>query len=458
MTIRSKGTRFMKFLRLAGLWSLLLAAPALAQTDLSSARLTTLDNGLKLLLVPDSTASSLDVASWFEVGSADEGAGLTGITLMLERIMLRGPGPGGPTERLRMIQAEGGSAGAFTTQDVTCFYETLPPSALDLALSIEAQRIKSLGVTTADLDLERNAMRSERRQESTHAGRGLLRLYAALYPASGYRRSVAGDEGDRARITARDAETWFRNRFAPNQALVTVVGAFDADEALRAAKLHLGAIPKRSSPAVTKVSPTSTAPRKRVSERTDLELPLVFVGWRAPGQSGADAVALDLLGRVLSSGPSARLARPLGSAGETNVVIAQGAYDGRADAGVFYAFAATTPDADSARVEKDLIWTVEHLADEPVSADELDRARRQAEIGILLAWQTAHGRSQSLGLAQLVEGDYQKAWQRIETMRALTPQDLQKAAARVLKPDTRCVAWMTPARKPVPPTAGGGKP
>jgi zinc protease len=101
---------------------------------------------------------------------------------------------------------------------------------------------------------------------------------------------------------------------------------------------------------------------------------------------------------------------------------------------------------------------VERLGDEPVSADELDRARRQAEIGILLAWQTAHGRAQSLGLAQLVEGDFQKAWQRIDRMRALTPADLQRAAARVLKPDARCVVWMTPSRKPPAPTAGGGKP
>lgn len=450
----------MKFLRPAGVLLLLLtlAAPAFAQTDLSAARLTTLDNGLKLLLVPDSTATSLEVASWFDVGSADEGAGLTGITLMIERIMLRGPGPGGPAERLRMIQGEGGSAGAFTTQDVTCFYETLPPASLDLALSIEAQRMKTLGVTTADLDLERNAMRGERRQEASPSGRGLLRLYAALYPASGYRRPVAGDEADRARITVRDAETWFRNRFAPNQALVTVVGAFDADEALRAARLHLGALPKRSSPAPAKVSATSTAPRKRVSERSDLELPVVFVGWRAPAQSGADAAALDLLGRVLSSGPSARLARGLGSGGETNTVFAQGGYDGRADAGVFYAFAASAPDADTAKVENDLIWTVEHLGDEPVSPDELDRARRQAEIGILLGWQTAHGRAQSLGEAQLVEGDYQKAWQRLERMRALKPEDLQRAAARVLKPDARCVVWMTHARNAAPPAAGGGKP
>jgi len=448
----------MKPLRPAGLLLLLLlAAPALAQTDLSSARLTTLDNGLKLLLVPDSTSTALEVASWFAVGSNDERTGLTGITLMLERIMLRGPGPGGSAERLRMIQAEGGSAGAFTTQDVTCFYETLPPSSLDLALSIEAQRMKTLGVTTADLDMERGAMRTERRQESTPSGRGLLRLYASLYPASGYRRAVAGDEADRARMTVRDAEDWFRTRFAPNQALVTVVGAFDADEALRAARLHLGAIPKRSSPAPAKVSPTSTAPRKRVSERGELDLPLVYVGWRAPAQSAADAAALDLLGRVLSSGPSARLARPLGSGGETPVVIAQGGYDGRADAGVFYAFAATSPVADTAKVEKDLIWTVEHLGEEPVSSDELDRARRQAEIGILLAMQTAHGRSQSLGQAQLVEGDYQKAWQRLERVRTLTPEDLQRAAARVLKPDARCVMWMTPARRPQA-SGVGGKP
>jgi zinc protease len=135
---------------------------------------------------------------------------------------------------------------------------------------------------------------------------------------------------------------------------------------------------------------------------------------------------------------------------DRDFLFAQGGYDGHQSAGLFYALGVLRPGADSAAAERGLAARVEKLAAEPVTAEELERARRQAEGGILFAWQGVHGRTLALGLAQIVDGDYRGAWTRLERVRALAAADLQRAAARVLKPENRGVVWLVPGGAPGP--------
>jgi zinc protease len=137
-------------------------------------------------------------------------------------------------------------------------------------------------------------------------------------------------------------------------------------------------------------------------------------------------------------------------------VFVQGGYDDRRDAGLLYAVAAMAPGSDSARLERELIDQVERLAREPVGADELERARRQAEASLLLGWQSARGRAQALGTAERAGGDWRAAWGRLAALRALTPAELQRAAAVVLAADRRAVVWLRPAAGRGP--AAGGSP
>jgi zinc protease len=429
-----------------------LAGRAHAQSDLSRAQLVTLANGLRVLLVPDSLATAVEVGAWFDAGVGNEKPGLSGITRLLERLMSRGADS---EDRNRRIAATGGVAGSFTLPDAACFYETLPASELELGFRNEAERMKSLTVSPAALESERARMRAEQRArgEGGPGSRGLQRLYAALYPGHPYRLPPSGTDADLARITARDCEDDFRARFSPNRALVTVVGRFEAARALELARAWLEPLPRRAPPAPR--PPRAAAAReRRVTQRFDFELRLLFVGWRAPGQGDERSVPLELLGGVLSSGSGSRLAREASGPGR-DLLVAQAGYEGRREGGLFYAYGALRPGADSAAVEKDLVARIEKLATEPVSAEELEAAKRQAESTTLFGWQAVHGRTTALGAAQLVDGDFQRAWSRVARLRQMGAADLQRAAAGVLKGENRSVVWLVPPGGS--PRAGGVK-
>ena len=274
------------------------------------------------------------------------------------------------------------------------------------------------------------------------------RLFAAQYPAHPYRRAPSGTDAGLARISAKACEDDFRARFGPNRALVTVVGRFDPASALALARTWLEPLPRRVPPAPSPARPA--APRvRRASEPIDFRVRLVSIGWRAPGEGDPDAVSLDLLGLILSSGSTARLTTEKGGP-NSDLLFARAAYEGRREGGLFHAYGALRRGVDSAAVEQDLAARIEKLAAAPVTQDELERAKRQAESAVQFGWQTVHARSIALGRAQLVDGDFHKAWSRLDRIRKLSAADLQRAAAKVLKRENRSVVWLVPAASPAP--------
>jgi zinc protease len=174
---------------------------------------------------------------------------------------------------------------------------------------------------------------------------------------------------------------------------------------------------------------------------------VVIVGWRVPAGAAADAPALDLLSTLLSRGSAARLNQRLMS-GELPGLFAQTGRDGRRDATMFWAAAAARSLDDTAAVEHRLVDEIEQLGTQPVSGEELDRARRQLEVALLFDRQTARDRGQALGTSQMITGDWHDADRQLERLRSLTPTDLQQAAARTLTAVRRTVVWM------ISPTAG----
>jgi zinc protease len=420
-------------------------------------RLVTLRNGMQLLLAPDSTAVAVDVAVWYRAGSVHERAGITGISRLFEHLMFAGSGNFGPQEHRRLVQAEGGSAGAYTTSDAACFFQTVPSSALELVLKLEADRIGSLQLTAAALEAEKRAAREEKRRrgEASLIGTAFEGLGRLAWPAHPYGWPVIGLDEDLARISLADCQAFYLDHYAPNNATVTIVGRFDPDQALLAAKRWLQPLKRRRVANDAARPEPAQKTGRRAFERMDVPFGAVLAGWRAPGHGDPDSPALSLLSRILTGGPDSRLQRAL-TAEPLRCVLVQGVLDDRRDDALLCAVAMVRPGADSASVERVLVEEVEKLAREPVGEEELERVRRQAEIGTLLAWQTVRGRAEALGSAQFVEGDWRAAALRLERVRRLTAADLQRAAARVLVPGGRNVLWVAPVNPPAGGPAGTG--
>ena len=434
--------------RLAALVACLAVAPALAAAPPPSsgggARWLTLKNGARVLLVPDARAAAVSVAVWVEAGVRYERPGILGISHLVEHLSARGIAPGGESEVRRRVEALGGTSASFTTGDFSCFAHAVPRGALESVLVLETARF-SARPTQGMLDQDRALVREENRAR-TRANpfeRPLQQLYAVAFAGQPYRWPVLGTDEDLARIPLKDCEEFLRARYTPDQTLITVVGDFDPDEALGVLRRRFESIGGRAAgrgPAPTR-GPEPNAER-RGTAAGELPVPVLVVGWQARADAPADAAALDLLSALLSGGAGGRPSHRLVEV-EQSCLLTRTGHDRRRGATMFWAAAALRPGGDSSAVERSLVNGIERLAGEPVSGEELDRARRQLEVALLIGRQSAGDRGQVLGTAQMIAGDWRDADQQLDRLRALTPADLQRAAARTLVAVRRTVVWVS---------------
>lgn len=423
-----------------------LPAPARAVNPFAAARVTTLPNGLSVLVAPDSTAQSVAIGVWVRAGTRHESAGTTGMTHLIERLMFTGTPRVGPGEYGRRLQAEGGTFSATSSADHTRFDVTVPPAALESALRLEADRLANLAISAPELDRAKRRTRDERRSraDQTPIGRLLRMLYGTAWAGHPYAAPVVGAEEDLDRVTLRGVQAYRAERYVPGRTLVTVTGRCDAAGALAAVRRTLGALPGRAL-APDPVPPLPGAGERRARGVVDAQTALIAVGWRTPGQGDPDAAALEALARVFAAGGTSRLHTSLVRAAGAPCLLAQGGLDVRVLGGLLHVIAAPAPGADSARVERGILEAADALVREPVGAEELEAVKHQIELETLTRWQTPAGAGAACGESWLAQGDARAPLRRLERVRALTPADLQRAAARVFGADSRTVVWAVPA-------------
>jgi len=446
-------------LRCAGVVAILSAGAAggagAPVPDATGTGLVTLRNGARLLLVPDPRAAAVSVAVWVEAGLKYERPGIHGISHLAEHLSARGIATGGDDEVRRRIEAVGGTTASFTTADFTCFAHAVPREALELVLRLEAGRFTARP-TQAMLDQDRAATREEIRARArvNPLERPLERLYGAAFTSHPYRWPVLGSDESLARITLKDCEEYLRSRYTPDQTLITVVGDFDSEEALGFIRRHIEPIDRRGGRRVPAGREAEPRGERRRTVPGDMPVRVLAVGWRVPaGADAADVAALNLLSTLLSGGPSGRLTGRL-VAGEQTCLFARTGCERQRDATMFWATAALRPGSDSSAVEGSLVAEIEKLAGEPIGGEEMDRVRRQAEVAMLFGRESARDRGQALGTAQMIAGDWHDADRQLERLRALTPAQVQQAAARTLAAARRTVVWSTAARTGVDTTGG----
>jgi len=421
--------------RLLALATLLCAVAAVPAAAAPSER--TLANGVRVLLDPDPQAAGVDVAVWYATGLADEPAGRSGITHLMERLMFRGSPRFESGQYARRMGQLGATFNTFLAPDFTAFYSTGPAEALESMLELEADRCAGQRLTAANVAAETRALRDEqRRLEDNPVTRGLQQLYATAFGAHPYARPLQGRGADRGRLTAAAVAEYARARYGPGNALVTVVGRFEPLAAESALARTFGAIPRR---AVAAISPAADPPAGE--RRASLRLPIrmVLAGWRAPADS-ACGVELSVLAHVLGAGSRPRLAAELTQrqrlAFNLNCV-----FDGRRRASLLYASAVVPPGADSAAVERELIAQVERLAREPLAEAELASARKALLLAARIERHGVRGRAQTLGATTLTSGHWSAADRRLARLAEVTAEDIRKVAEQVLTSEHRAVVW-----------------
>src|SRR4051794_32728821 len=279
------------------------AAPKL---DVKSWRL---GNGLEVLFLADHKAPIATVQVFYHVGSKDEHPGIRGMAHMFEHLMFKGSEHVAPEEHARLLKEVGGQVNAFTTEDITVYHETIPPSYAGFAMKLEAERMRSLKLFPAIVDSECKVVEEEKRLriDNNPIGKAIERFRAMAYLRHPYNWTAIGTIEDLDRVTPQDCQTFYDTFYQPNNATLIVVG--DAQEAdVRAlAEKHFGPIGRgKDPPRAYPPEPPQTALRNEKMS-IEVQIPVVVGGYHIPRAADPDAAPLEVLAAILSGGESARM-------------------------------------------------------------------------------------------------------------------------------------------------------
>jgi predicted Zn-dependent peptidase len=420
------------------------SGPALSPANYPVERYT-LDNGITVLLHRDPTVPVVCFWQWYKVGSRNERQGITGISHFFEHMMFNGSKNVPPKEYDRQLESRGAYSNAFTSYDMTAYYEEGGKESLDKMFELDADRMRELSLIPELCKSEVEVVREERRFRTDNSVPGLLNeaLYASAFVASPYQWPVVGWMKDLERITRDELVDYFRTYYAPNNCVLLLVGDFDPADVKAKIAHHFGSIPKQAPPAAPVNSEPEQNGERRVEVRYPSETVSFMAGYKAPGVASADIWALDVVANILSGGESSRLHQAL-IYDQQIALTAAASFQAGLEPGLFEFYVEMKPGRSTADGEKALYAEIERLATEGPTERELQKARNQAEMGFISALKTNNGAGRTLGFYEHIHGDYRKMFSAIEKYRAVTAADCRRVAKQVFDPTRRTVAFLTP--------------
>ena len=431
------------------------AGPAAAQEQ--AGRITydtyTLPNGLTVVFSEDHAVPVVTVNVWYHVGSSNERLGRSGFAHLFEHMMFQGSAHVRKSEHLQLVERAGGSMNGSTTEDRTNYFESLPSNRLNLGLWLEADRMRSLAITQGNFENQRQTVKEERRLgvdnqpygRAFEVGPTLPFDSAACFP---YSHSVIGSMADLDSAKVEDVQAFFHRFYAPNNAVLTVVGDFDPAEARALIQQDYGDIPRAEAAAPVQCRMQFGTGSRRMETTDDkANLPLVALIYKATAENDADAPALDLLTSILGSGESSRLNLRLVRQ-ERAAVQSFGFGDLRRSAGLVMLAAIDNQGVATARVEQLLNDEIDKVRNDTIPQAELAKAQNQYRAGVVRQRQTSMGVAEALQSALWFEGSLEAANSDIQRHLAVTTADLRRVAQRYLAPENRLTLIVNPPAQP----------
>ncbi len=407
---------------------------------------TTLDNGLKVLLLEEHKAPVVTFHIWYRVGSRNEQLGRTGLAHLTEHMMFKGTAKIDGQEFSQIIRRNGGRDNAFTSQDYTGYFVTLAADRIHLPLELEPDRMVNLLLDPDEVARERSVVMEERRLRTEDDPNSSLweEVQAAAFKAHPYGNPVIGWMEDIRKLNHEDLRTFYETYYAPNNAVVVVVGHFDRAELLPKIREAFGGIPRGPEPLrVRSVEPPQNGERRVVLTRQDAQLASVVAVYHVPNLTDPDSYALDVLEVILAGGRSARLHRQL--VYEKQLALSAGALYSRvaADPELMSLFATPAPGKTTEEVEQALYHEIERLKTELVSPRELQKAKNQIEASFIFSQDSIFSLARQLAAYESVAGwQYWTAY--VPGIRAVTREDIQRVARKYFTVENRTVGVLIP--------------
>ncbi|MDE2923609.1 MAG: pitrilysin family protein [Acidobacteriota bacterium] len=427
---------------------------ALRALDRVAGRAETLDNGLRVVLLPQNGAESIVVALCYRAGSRDEEPGECGLAHFLEHMMFKGSAAYEPGAIDRLTQGLGGTNNAFTSHDATLYHFQFERGSWQEALRIESDRMRGLSLLPAEVALEREVILEEIRMVEDDPWDALEQAVAGrIFGDHPYGRSVLGTRESLRALDAEALRSFHRRHYRPGRAVLVCAGGLPPD-AMEKIEATLGAVRRESRSAAPPVG-GSEDPRTQ-SLRVELrrgETPRLLIAHPAPAPDDPAHVHLRLALAVLCTGRSSRVQRDLVEE-DPLALWASAAVTGHRLGGMATLSAEAAPGVPPERLEEELCVRIEGLANRPPDAGELERAKR-----ILFAdWVFLHEPIAERAMTAALEHALFSPGFSRDSFRQLAGaagSDVAGACSAWLSPETRVVGWSLPAARPLPPGRRG---
>jgi len=412
-----------------------------------------LTNGLKIVVKEDHRSPVVISQIWYKAGSIDELNGTTGVAHVLEHMMFKGTKNISSGEFSKKIAAVGGRDNAFTSRDYTGYFQQLHKSKLALAMKLEADRMRNLILTEEEFAKEIKVVMEERRLRTDDQPHALVyeKMMSVAYQSHPYRRPIIGWMNDLENMTVGDAQEWYDRWYAPNNAVLVLVGDVDPKEVYSLAQKYYGEIESRpiASLAVRKPQTEVTqAGIKRLQIKAPAQMPYLVMGYHAPVLHDASAdwepYALQMLVGVLDGNGSARLNKEL----VRNQQIASSInadYDstGRGP-GMFFLSGTPSEGRSAAELESAIRIEIERLIDAGVTEKELRRVRAQVVSGHVFQLDSMFYQAMQIGQLESVGLSYRDLDTIIKKLQAVTAKQVREVAIKYLIDDSLTVAVLDP--------------
>jgi len=420
---------------------------------------TTLKNGLRVITVEDHSAPVIAVSLTYNVGSRNERQGRTGFAHLFEHMMFKGSENVGSGEHFLLVFNNGGTMNGTTNEDRTNYFEALPANQLDLALFLEADRMRSLAITKDNLDNQRNAVQEERRLgvDNQAYGKSGEVQQELIYDNFAYKHTTIGSMDDLNAASVEDVAAFFKMYYAPNNAVLTVVGDFKTADALAKVRSNFEAIPRQPDPpTVDMTEPQQSAERRATLDDVLARALRIDIAYKAVPGNSQDFYALQVLANALQGGQSSRLYQKLVKEKEmlTNV---GGFMDEKRGVGALYTNATLRPNVKPEDVEAIVYAEIDRLKKEPIADWELQKAKNTTRRNFINGLQSSLNRAVTMGQYTVYYNEPNLINTRLERVSAVTKEDVQRVANKYLIDTNRTVVITTPKAKTRATTGASGQ-
>ncbi|MBT0812278.1 insulinase family protein [Litoribacter ruber] len=434
----------MRKFTLLTLLSGLLCVSTMAQNKIEFKEFT-LDNGLHVIMHQDNSTPIVTASVLYHVGSKNEDPERTGFAHFFEHLLFEGSENMGRGEYMNKIQSSGGTFNAFTSSDITYYYQTLPSNKLELALYMESERMLHAKIDEVGVETQREVVKEEKRQSYDNRPYGtiLLETLARAYSEHPYQWAPIGSLDHLNAASLDEFLQFYKDFYVPNNATLTIAGDIEYDQAEEWVRMYFSEVPKGGEVR----RPNVNEPRKTTETRDviydNIQIPAVIQAYNLPKKTNNDSYALDMLSTYLTGGKSSLMTKELVDKQQKALAVAAMPLD-LEDGGIFIMYGITNMGVAADDLEREIDNILTQVKAEGISERDFQKLQNIIENNLVSKNSSMAGIAQNLAEAKVFYGDTDYINRELDKYRAVTRDDIQRVANNYLTLDGRVVLHYLP--------------